>query len=339
MKIWVAAALMLAVGTPVSAHAQERYDCRTTATGKDSFCQVGDLRLNFVDWGGRGPAIILLTGLGNSAHIYDEFAPLLAQRHRVIAITRRGYGASGSPADGDYSNATLVRDILGVMDGLGIHRASFIGHSIAGGELATLGADHSDRVDRLIYLDSAYDRSRALELMAALPTMPLPGTADRATLDAFAGWRAAALGTKQVRAVRSDLAAITGSGPNGYLPKASPQTAAAVLRGDIAAKPRWNAIAAPSLAIFTSKDVPDQVPPNATSEQRAAFVAASNKVLRPWMLAAKADFERNARCGTAIEVPRSTHHIFLERPEWTAKTVLKFVSARKVCGRLLIPRR
>lgn len=327
----VAAMILTAFGTTTTAEALGPKACASAAVGQDSFCTVGDLRLHYIDWGGRGPAIVLLTGLGNSAHIYDELAPMLAKGHRVIAVTRRGYGASGVPADGDYSNGALVGDILGLLDGLGIARASFVGHSIAGGELATLGAAHPDRVERLVYLDSAYDRTRALELMRALPTMPLPSPADRATLDRFAAWRAASLGTRRTDMIRADLAAITAAGPNGYLPKASPQIAAAVLRGDIAARPLWEAIAAPSLALFTSKDVPDQVPPNATTEQRAAFVSASVRTLRPWMLAAKADFSAKAPCGVAVELPRSTHHIFIERPAWTVQTILSFLRSRRPC--------
>lgn len=325
----VAAAMMAASAAPATAQTQA--GCISASIGKDSFCTVGGLRINYIDWGGRGPTIVLLTGLGNSAHIFDELASMLTSGHRVIAITRRGYGASGVPADGDYSNAALVDDVLGVMDGLGIARASFVGHSIAGGELATLGAKHPNRVDRLVYLDSAYDRTRAIELMAALPTMPLPSASDRATLERFAAWRAASLGTGRTDMIRADLAAITAAGPNGYLPKASPQTGAAVLRGDIAAKPRWEAIAAPSLALFTSKDVPDQVPPNATPEQRAAFVAASVRTLRPWMLSAKQDFARRAKCGVAVELPRSTHHIFIERPAWTARIILSFLRTHRPC--------
>ena len=76
--------------------------------------------------------MILLTGLGDSARIYDDFAPLLAKGHRVIAVTRRGYGASEAPPDNNYSNAALVGDILGLLDALSIPRASFVGHSIAG---------------------------------------------------------------------------------------------------------------------------------------------------------------------------------------------------------------
>lgn len=304
--------------------------CVASGIGQDSFCTAGGLKLHYIDWGGSGPALILLAGLGDSAHIFDDFAPRLARAHHVIAFTRRAYGASAAPADGNYSNAALVGDILHLLDALSIPRASFVGHSIAGGELATLGSDHADRVDRLIYIDAAYDRTLAPELMAHTPSLPSPSASVRHDLGALVRWREAALGV-HLTAVRHNLAQIMVFGANGWVPR-TPQTVnAAVLAGDIASKPRLDAISAPSLAFFTSKDVSDQVPPDATAVQRAAFVDYSIKMLRPWMLRAQADFIQHARCGVAVEVPHSTHYLFLERPEWSAQTILAFLSSEDPC--------
>lgn len=283
-----------------------------------------------MDWGGSGPTVILLTGLGDSARIYDDFAPLLTRGHRVIAVTRRGYGASQAPPDGVYSNAALVGDILGLMDALGIRRASFVGHSIAGGELAALGAKHADRVDRLIYIDAAYDHTLVPRLMAQLPPLPAPGAAVRHDLGRLTRWREAELGVR-LPAVRANLVQIMMRTAKGWATRAPPATDAAVLAGDIASKPDWHAIAAPSLAFYTSKDVPDQVPPDATAAQRAAFVAYSIRVLRPWMLRAQADFIQQSPCGVAIEVPDSTHYLFLQRPRWTAEAILAFLASSDPC--------
>src|ERR1700722_2379146 len=48
------------------------------------------VRLEVVDWGGTGSPVILLAGFGNTAHVFDSFAPHLAQNHHVYGITRRG---------------------------------------------------------------------------------------------------------------------------------------------------------------------------------------------------------------------------------------------------------
>src|ERR1044072_637153 len=64
------------------------------------------IRLEVLDWGGRGPALCLLAGLGDTAHVFDSCAPQFATRFHVVGIPRRGFGASGRPAAG-YDTATL----------------------------------------------------------------------------------------------------------------------------------------------------------------------------------------------------------------------------------------
>ena len=304
--------------------------CEASRIGGDSYCELKSVRLHFVDHGGEGPAVILLAGLGSSAHVFDQFGPLLREGHRVIAITRRGYGQSSDARDDNYSNDALVADIIGLMDGLKIQRASFVGHSLAGGELAALGAKHSDRVDRLVYIDAAYDRSAVPTLMAALPSLPAPPPSALASTAAFGRWRQQSLGSDS-EAVIADAAATMVVGPNGISPRTGQKTAAAVLAGDIAAKPKWEDIAAPSLAFYSSKDVADQVPPEASPGQRQAFIDYSVRALRPWMLRQQAEFLSRRQCGAAIEVPRSTHHLFLERPTWMAKTILAFLGSAVPC--------
>lgn len=179
-------------------------------------------------------------------------------------MTRRGYGLSAAPADSAYSNGALVADVLGLMRALDIGAASFVGHSIAGGELATLGARHPAQVERLVNLDAAYDRSRVPELMSRLPAMPSPDADTRGTLERLTRWREATLGVESP-AVGRNLSQITEQGPEGLNPRT-----------------------APSLALYSSKDVADQVPPTATDAQRKAMVDFSIKQLRPWMLRAQA---------------------------------------------------
>jgi non-heme chloroperoxidase len=55
-----------------------------------------DVRLEVLDWGGSGRPIVLLAGGGNTAHIFDSFAPKLTAHHHVYGITRRGFGANRS---------------------------------------------------------------------------------------------------------------------------------------------------------------------------------------------------------------------------------------------------
>lgn len=303
--------------------------CTPSPAGTDSFCSIGGVRLHYVDWGGEGPAIILLAGLGDSARIFDDLAPRLAHGHRVIALTRRGYGRSDH-SQTDYSNRALVGDVLGLMDALGIDRASFVGHSIAGGELSAIGAHRADRVERLVYLDAAYDQSRALELMKNLPATPEPGAADRASVNSLARWEEALLGTASP-AIKRNVADTMQKGEGGLVPNTPPSVMLAVIQGDVATKPDYAAIAAPALALYGSKDVADQVAPGTSSELRHAIVDYQLHRIRPWMLREQAEFLEHKSCGTAVELPHSTHYFFLTRPDWTARVILQYLASPSPC--------
>ena len=47
-----------------------------------------DVQLEVLNWGGAGDPMVLLTGAGDNAHVYDEFAYQFTDRIRVIGITR-----------------------------------------------------------------------------------------------------------------------------------------------------------------------------------------------------------------------------------------------------------
>jgi pimeloyl-ACP methyl ester carboxylesterase len=304
--------------------------CASAGRGQDSVCEVAGVRLHFVDWGGRGSPVILLSGLGDSARIFDDLAPRLARSHRVLAFTRRGYGLSDHGVS-DFSNRALVGDVLGLMDALGIARASFVGHSIAGGELSALGADHPERVARLVYLDAAYDRTRALELTEGVPAGARPRPEDLASLAAATRWREALLATRSP-AVGANLAQVLRKGAAGWTPSTPASVMLAVLAGDVAARPRYADIAAPALAFYTSKDVADQVPPGTSPQRRAEIVAYSVRRIRPWMLRAQADFIEHKACGVAVELPASTHYFFLRAPDATARAILAYLATPRPCA-------
>jgi len=125
------------------------------------------VKLEVLDWGGTGRPLVLLAGLGNSAHAFDHFAPKLTGNYHVYAISRRGYGASDTPkpADENYSADRLGEDVIAILDELKLVKPVLVGHSIAGEELSSIGSRHPDRVAGLVYLDAGYsyafyDRAR-----------------------------------------------------------------------------------------------------------------------------------------------------------------------------------
>ncbi len=116
------------------------------------------VKLEVLDWGGSGRPLVFLAGLGNTAHIFDDFAPKFIATNHVYAITRRGFGASSAPApvNGNYSANRLGDDVLAVIDALKLKQPVLVGHSIAGEELSSIGSRYPDKVAGLIYLDAGY---------------------------------------------------------------------------------------------------------------------------------------------------------------------------------------
>ena len=90
-----------------------------------------------LDWGGadKAPDLVLLTGLGDNAHVYDQFAFQFTDDFHVIGITRRGFCPPASR--NGYDVETRARDDIAVLDAFGIDKATFVGHSIAGSELSS----------------------------------------------------------------------------------------------------------------------------------------------------------------------------------------------------------
>jgi len=114
-----------------------------------------DVKLEVLDWGGTGRTIVLVPGLGNTAHIFDQFALKLTPQYHVYGITRRGFGASSAPATG-YAADRLGDDVLAVLDALKLDKPVLAGHSLGGEELSSVGSRHPEKVAGLIYLDAGY---------------------------------------------------------------------------------------------------------------------------------------------------------------------------------------
>jgi non-heme chloroperoxidase len=116
-----------------------------------------NVQLEVLDWGGTGRPVVFLSGLGNTAHVFDDFAPKLTDHNHVYGITRRGFGVSSKPSADkmNYSPDLLADDVLAVIDSLKLDRPVLIGHSIAGEELSSIAERHPERVAGLVYLDAA----------------------------------------------------------------------------------------------------------------------------------------------------------------------------------------
>ena len=148
---------------------------------KSNFVNVNSIRLHYLDWGGNGPVLLFLPGLGCNAYIFDQFAPRFTDKFHVLGLTRRGHGDSDYPETG-YDIDTLTEDIRQFMDYLKIDQAILAGHSMAGIELSHFAALYPERVLKLIFLDAAYDRSspeyKAIQENNPMKGISIPGEND-----------------------------------------------------------------------------------------------------------------------------------------------------------------
>lgn len=99
---------------------------------------------------GDGPPLCLIAGYRqNSAAWPREFITRLAARTRTIIFDNRGTGRSDKPADG-YEFAHQARDVVGLLDHLGISRTNLLGFSMGGAIAQEVAVGHPRRIDRLV---------------------------------------------------------------------------------------------------------------------------------------------------------------------------------------------
>jgi 3-oxoadipate enol-lactonase len=101
-----------------------------------------------VDGPEDAPVLVLSNSLGTTYEMWDRQLPVL-DRLRVVRYDARGHGRSPVP-DGPYSMADLGGDVLELLDGLDIERASFCGISLGGMVGLWLGVNAPERMDRLV---------------------------------------------------------------------------------------------------------------------------------------------------------------------------------------------
>jgi len=105
----------------------------------------------------HGPAdaqpVILSPGLGGSAAYWAPNLDALAGDHRVILYDHRGTGRSGRRLQPNLTVDDMADDVLALMDGLGLARASLVGHAAGGVIGLALALRQPHRLDRLVVIN------------------------------------------------------------------------------------------------------------------------------------------------------------------------------------------
>jgi non-heme chloroperoxidase len=288
-----------------------------------------NVRLEVLDWGGSGPSVVLLPGGGNTAHVFDEFAPKLADRYHVYGITRRGFGASSIPASG-YEADRLGDDVLAVLDSLKLKRPVLVGHSLGGEELSSVGSRHPERVAGLVYLDAGYqyafDNGKGgtlddLQKTAnPLPTPPQPNQSDLASFRSLQAWYTRVNG---ITPPESEFRQGWDSTPDGGVGKRRGSPMASIMKG----MQKYTDIPVPALVIFA---VPhDQGPwiknhPDPAVREAAKARSAEEVVLIEKQ--AKA-FENGVPSAHVVGLPSAHHYVFLSNESDVLREMRAFVAS------------
>src|SRR4030088_3705262 len=83
----------------------------------------------YVRVGGKGPAVVLLHGFGDTGDMWAPLAIVLAKDHTVIIPDLRGMGMSDHPDTG-YTKKNKAVEIAGVLDALKVPKADLLTHDI-----------------------------------------------------------------------------------------------------------------------------------------------------------------------------------------------------------------
>jgi pimeloyl-ACP methyl ester carboxylesterase len=288
------------------------------------------VQLEVLDWGGPHNArpLMFLSGLGDTAHIYDNFAPQFTAKYHVYGITRRGFGASSKPAptDANYSADRLGEDVVAVIDALHLDHPVLAGHSIAGEELSYIGSHDPKKVAGLIYLDADrggafYDKARGdswldmLDVRSRIETLRAGAVYDTAYREGLT------TATDQLsRDLHADAARFAAL-PNLPAPPPPPPIPLAVLFGE----EKVAGIHAPAMDIVACPHDMSPMFRGPLANDKAAQQAIEADDLRICMAQSTA-FGQAMPWVPVVRIANANHHIFISNPDQVARAMNDFLS-------------
>jgi 3-oxoadipate enol-lactonase len=212
------------------------------------------------------PPLMLCNSLGTTLEMWDAQVAELTTQFQLVRYDQRGHGRSPVPP-GPYSIEDLGRDVLEVLDDVGIERTSFCGLSIGGMVGMWLASEAPERINRLVLCSSAPSlppREQWLERAATVRANGVSAIAD-ATLDR---WFTPLAPDSLRESFRTMLVETRSEGYAGCCEALA----------DLDLRGRLVAIEAPTLVVTGEGD---PVAPPATGEQLAASISGARHVTVP----------------------------------------------------------
>ncbi|HEY8206676.1 MAG TPA: alpha/beta hydrolase [Myxococcaceae bacterium] len=110
---------------------------------------------------GRGPPVVLVSGLSYGLWTWRWVAPLLSPRYRVIRLDNRGVDGSDKPP-GPYTTAQMAQDVLGLMDALELPPCFLAGISLGGFIVQEAALARPEKVARLALVATSFGGRNSL---------------------------------------------------------------------------------------------------------------------------------------------------------------------------------
>lgn len=305
-----------------------------TSPHRSDFVNVNGIRLHYLDWGGQGPALVFLAGLGCTAHIFDRFAPRFVDQFHVLALTRRGHGQSDYPETG-YDIETLTEDIRQFLDVLQIEQVILVGHSMASVELSHFTACYPHRVLKLVYLDAAFDYSSA-SFKAMLAKHPLrsfqpPGANDdHYTIEDYIA--AIRRGYPSLAAIWNEVMdievahSVKFTAEGKVVDKMSDAIGKALHDTLASYSPEDSKIHVPVLSFFAQQDSAYYLSAEFMSAELQAQVNEFFDAVRaPWLREWIEQYRRTVPYAKIVEIPKGHHYCFMKQEELVFDEMRKFL--------------
>jgi pimeloyl-ACP methyl ester carboxylesterase len=115
--------------------------------------KVNGIEMHYVR-GGQGVPVVFLHGYPQTWYAWRKIMPAIAKHYTVICPDLRGYGDTSKPKTG-YDSQTMAEDVHQLLDELGYNSYFLVAHDMGGPVAYALAAAHSEKVLKLVCLDTA----------------------------------------------------------------------------------------------------------------------------------------------------------------------------------------
>ena len=264
--------------------------------------------------------LVLLHGLGATAHTWSLVGELLCSHYQTIAFDLRGHGLSDQPEQG-YDLVTIAEDVIRGMAALGLGQVAVVGHGWGARIAMVLAARHPALVSHLVLVDCPFveprhwpgmTRERFLREKAGKTTYASPESFLQMMNEEMA-----AFWTPEVQQI---MLTYIRSLPDGSVEERLPPLQQRLIRESLweeRALPYYGKLACPVLLVpAAAQPYPGEEPPEKL-ENAEEFSAAKGQMVVQVARAIQ-------RC-TVFWMPETTHDIQLQRPQTLAKVITDFI--------------